>query len=50
LIEAMPRPKQPESPKVPRADFEAVIKALLKTPPTPASGIPRKREPKAKKR
>ena len=36
-------------PKVPRAEFEAVIKALLNTPPMPASDIPRTREPKAKK-
>ena len=36
-----------ESLKVPKAEFEAVIKALLNTPPMPASDIPRKREPKA---
>jgi hypothetical protein len=37
-----------ESIKVPRAEFEAVIKALLKTPPMPASDVPRKREVKSK--
>ena len=30
-------------PKVPRAEFEAVIKALLSTPPMPASAITDKR-------
>jgi hypothetical protein len=34
--------------KVPKEQFEAAIRALLKTPPTPLSDIPRKREPKAK--
>jgi hypothetical protein len=37
-------------PKVPRAEFEAVIKALLSAPPMPMSDIPRTREPKADKR
>jgi len=36
-------------PKVPRAEFEAVIKALLNTPPMPASDIPRKRARKPAK-
>jgi hypothetical protein len=36
-----------ESLKVPKADFEAVIRAMLKMPPMPLSDIPRKREPKA---
>jgi hypothetical protein len=36
-----------ESLKVPKDQFEAVIKALLKAPPMPLSDIPRKREPKA---
>ena len=39
-----------ESLKVPKEEFEAVIKALLNTPPMPMTDIPRKREPKAKKR
>ena len=34
-------------PKVPRAEFEAVIKALLNTPPMPASAITDKRPRKA---
>jgi hypothetical protein len=34
-------------PKVPREQFEAVIKSLLNTPPLPLADIPRKREPKA---
>ena len=34
-------------PKVPRAKFEAVIKALLNTPPMPLSDIPQKRRAKA---
>jgi len=34
-------------PKVPREEFEAVIKALLKTPPTPAGAIEGKRSRKA---
>lgn len=38
-----------ESLKVDKERFETVIKALLNTPPMPASDIPRKREPKAKK-
>lgn len=37
-----------ESLKVPKDKFEAAIRALLNTPPTPMSDIPRKREPKAK--
>jgi len=36
--------------KVPRAEFEAVIRALLNTPPMPMSDIPRKREPKPKRK
>jgi hypothetical protein len=39
-----------EIPKVPKDQFEAVIKALLNTPPMPMSDIPRKREPKPPKR
>ena len=35
--------------KVPKAEFEAVIKALLNAPPIPLADIPRKREPKAKR-
>jgi hypothetical protein len=35
--------------KVPKAEFEAVIKALLNTPPIPLADIPRKRAPKAKR-
>ena len=34
-------------PKVPRTEFEAVIKALLSTPPTPAKAIEGKRPRKA---
>jgi hypothetical protein len=34
--------------KVEKEPFEAVIRALLNTPPMPASDIPRKRKPKAK--
>jgi hypothetical protein len=37
-------------PKVPRAEFEAVIKALLNTPPLPMAAIPCKRKLKAKER
>jgi spore germination protein GerM len=37
-----------ESLKVPKDKFEAAIRALLNTPPTPMSDIPRKRESKAK--
>jgi hypothetical protein len=33
--------------KVPRAEFEAVIKALLNTPPMPANAITDKRPRKA---
>ena len=36
-------------PKVPRAEFEAVIKALLNAPPMPMSDIQRTREPKPKR-
>lgn len=36
-----------ESLKVPKDQFEAAIRALLNTPPTPMADIPRKREPKA---
>ena len=36
-----------ESIKVPEDQFKAVMRALLNTPPMPASDIPRKREPKA---
>jgi hypothetical protein len=35
--------------KVPKEQFEAVIRALLNTPPTPMAGIPRKRGPKQPK-
>jgi hypothetical protein len=38
-----------ESLKVPKEPFEAVIRALLNTPPMPASDIPKKREKKAKR-
>ena len=34
-------------PKVPKAEFEAVIKALLNTPPMPADAIEGKRPRKA---
>jgi hypothetical protein len=33
-------------PKVPKAQFEAVIRALLNSPPMPMSEIGRKRKPK----
>jgi hypothetical protein len=36
-------------PKVPRAEFEAVIRALLTTPPMPLAEIPKKREKPAKR-
>ena len=36
-----------ESLKVPQAEFEAVIKALLTTKPLPLSDIRRRSEPKA---
>jgi hypothetical protein len=39
-----------ESVKTPKEPFNAVIRALLKTPPTPMADIPRKRGPKALKR
>jgi len=39
-----------QAPKVPQAEFEAVIRALLNTPPMPMSDIPRKREPKPKRK
>jgi hypothetical protein len=38
-----------DSLKVPKEQFESVIRALLNTPPMPASDIPRKREQKAKR-
>jgi len=38
-----------ESVKVPKEEFERVIRALLSTPPTPMADIPRKREPKPKR-
>jgi hypothetical protein len=38
-----------DSLKVPKEQFEAVMRALLSTPPMPASDIPPKREPKTKK-
>ena len=38
-----------DSIKVPEDEFKAVMRALLNTPPMPASGIPRKQAPKAKK-
>jgi hypothetical protein len=38
-----------ESVKVPKEEFERVIRALLNTPPTPMADIPRKRELKAKR-
>jgi hypothetical protein len=37
-----------ESRKVDKDKFEAAIRALLNTPPTPMSDIPRKRQKKAK--
>jgi hypothetical protein len=36
--------------KVPKEEFERVIRALLNTPPTPMADIPRKRKPRSKKR
>jgi hypothetical protein len=36
-------------PKVPKQKFEAVIRALVNTPPTPMADRPRKRKPKAKR-
>jgi hypothetical protein len=33
-------------PKVPKDQFEAVIRSLLNTPPMPMADIPRKREPR----
>jgi hypothetical protein len=39
-----------ESLKVPKDQFEAAIRALLNTPPTPASEIPKTHGPKTKKR
>lgn len=39
-----------ESVKVSKAQFEAVIRGLLNTPPLPLADIPRKREPKRKQR
>jgi hypothetical protein len=38
-----------ESLEVPKDRFEAAIRPLMNTPPTPLSDIPRKREPKTKK-
>jgi hypothetical protein len=38
-----------ESVKVPKEEFERLIRALLKTPPTPMGDIPRKRGRRAKK-
>lgn len=38
-----------ESLKVPKDQFEAAIRALLNTAPSPLADIPRKREPKAKR-
>lgn len=37
-------------PKVPKDQFEAVIKALLNTPPKPLAEIQGKRKPKAQKK
>jgi hypothetical protein len=37
-----------DTPKVPKAEFEAAIRALLKAPPTPLAEIPKKQVPKAK--
>jgi hypothetical protein len=37
----------PDIPKVPKDQFEAVIRSLLNAPPMPMADIPRKR-PKAK--
>jgi hypothetical protein len=39
-----------EIPKVPKDKFEAAIRNLLNTPPTPMSEIRRKRAPKAKRK
>jgi hypothetical protein len=39
-----------ESVKVPKEEFERVIRALLNTPPTPMADIPRKRPPKNAKK
>jgi hypothetical protein len=39
-----------DSLKVPKEQFEAAIRNLLNTPPSPMSDIPRKRAPKAKKK
>jgi hypothetical protein len=39
----------PDIPKVPKDQFEAVIRSLLNAPPMPMADISRKREPKAKK-
>jgi hypothetical protein len=36
----------PDSLKVPRDKFEALVRALLNMPPMPLADIPRKREPK----
>jgi hypothetical protein len=38
-----------DSIKVPEDQFKAVMRALLNTPPMPASDIPRKRAPKTKR-
>jgi hypothetical protein len=38
-----------EIPKVPKAEFDAVLRSLLQAPPMPMAGIPRKREPKQPK-
>jgi hypothetical protein len=38
-----------ESVKVPKEEFERVIRALLNTPPTPVADIPRKRGKKSVK-
>jgi hypothetical protein len=39
-----------EIPKVPKAQFDAVLRSLLNAAPMPMAGIPRKRELKAPKR
>jgi len=39
-----------DSLKVDEDKFKAAIRALLNTPPTPMSDLPKKREPKTKKR
>jgi len=36
----------PSIPKVPKAEFDAVLGSLLKAPPMPLAGIPRTRAPK----